>query len=82
MLQGRGVDVGAKFDIYTLVRDLSAKGCAVVLASSDLPELIGLCDRILILADGHQREIVSATNLAVADLLARFYHDGAASTGE
>ena len=77
----RGVDVGAKFDIYTLVRDLSAQGCAVVLASSDLPELIGLCDRILILADGRQREIVSATNLAVADLLARFYHDGAASTG-
>ncbi len=69
----RGVDVGAKFDIYTLLRDLSARGCATLLASSDLPELLGLCDRILILQSGRQSEIVTTRDLSAADLLARFY---------
>ena len=39
----RGVDVGAKFDIYAIIRDMTAKGMAVILVSSDLPELIGMC---------------------------------------
>lgn len=69
----RGVDVGAKFDIYTLVRDLSAMGCGVVLTSSDLPELLGMCDRILILQDGRQTEIVATQNLDPPGLLSRFY---------
>ena len=69
----RGVDVGAKFDIYTLIRDLSAQGCAVIIASSDLAELLGICDRILILQNGMQSEIVATTGLSMADLLSRFY---------
>ena len=69
----RGVDVGAKFDIYTLIRDLSAQGCAVIIASSDLAELLGICDRILILQNGTQSEIVATTGLSMADLLSRFY---------
>jgi ribose transport system ATP-binding protein len=43
----RGVDVGAKFDIYSLIREASADGMAVVIASSDFPELLGMCDRIV-----------------------------------
>lgn len=70
----RGVDVGSKFDIYTLVRDLSSNGCAVVLTSSDLPELLGMCDRILIMRNGRQSEIVDTDGLDSADLLSRFYH--------
>lgn len=69
----RGVDVGAKFDIYKLVRDLSAKGCGVVLTSSDLPELLGMCDRILIMQDGRQTDIVDAKGLDPHGLLSRFY---------
>lgn len=69
----RGVDVGAKFDIYALVRDLSARGCGVILTSSDLPELLGLCDRILIMRDRRQTEIVDADGLDTASLLGRFY---------
>jgi len=71
----RGVDVGAKFDIYTLIRELSGQGCAVVLTSSELTELIGLCDRILILLDGRQSEIVATDGLTSADLLGRFYDE-------
>jgi ribose transport system ATP-binding protein len=41
----RGVDVGARADIYAMIRRLSAAGTSVVMASSDLPELIGLSDR-------------------------------------
>ncbi|MCR9135154.1 MAG: sugar ABC transporter ATP-binding protein [Alphaproteobacteria bacterium] len=69
----RGVDVGAKFDIYTLVRELSARGCGVVLTSSDLPELLGMCDRILIMQDGRQTEIVETRDLDPHGLLSRFY---------
>ncbi len=69
----RGVDVGAKFDIYSLIRDLSDKGTAVIVTSSDLPELIGMCDRILIMRDGTQHSIVSTKDLNASDLLAMFY---------
>ena len=48
----RGVDVGAKFDIYSIIRDMTAKGMAVLLVSSDLPELIGMADRIAVMRDG------------------------------
>jgi len=48
----RGVDIGAKFDIYTLIRDMAAKGMGVILVSSDLPELLGMADRIAVLRGG------------------------------
>ena len=48
----RGIDVGAKTEIYELINDLTAAGKAVVLVSSELPELIGMSDRILMLHEG------------------------------
>jgi D-xylose transport system ATP-binding protein len=48
----RGIDVGAKLEVYEWVNQLTAQGCAVLLASSELPELIGMSDRILMLANG------------------------------
>ena len=48
----RGVDVGAKAEVHRLVRKLAAEGAAVVLISSDLPELLALSDRILVLRQG------------------------------
>jgi ribose transport system ATP-binding protein len=48
----RGVDVGAKAEIYGLLREFTAEGGAVLVLSSDLPELIGLCDRILMVRGG------------------------------
>jgi ribose transport system ATP-binding protein len=48
----RGVDVGAKADIYRVIRDLASAGLAIVIVSSELNELIGLCDRILVMRDG------------------------------
>jgi ribose transport system ATP-binding protein len=48
----RGVDVGAKAEIYAQLRSLTAKGLGVLVASSELPELIGLCDRIVVMSGG------------------------------
>jgi len=71
----RGVDVGARGDIYRSIRRLSATGTGVVMTSSDLPELIGMCDRILILSGGRQAGIVEAAGLTSARLLAMIYGD-------
>ncbi len=48
----RGVDIGAKADIYQIIDELSREGVAVVLISSDLPEVIGMSDRVLVMAGG------------------------------
>ena len=48
----RGVDVGARAEIYTLVRRLAADGVAVVLVSSEVPEVLGLADRVLVMREG------------------------------
>lgn len=48
----RGIDVGAKAEIYALIGRIAEKGTAVVMASSELPELLAICDRILVLSDG------------------------------
>ena len=48
----RGVDVGARSDIYQKLRDFAAAGTGVIMISSDLPELIGMCDRILVIHHG------------------------------
>lgn len=48
----RGIDVGAKFEIYKLITDIVKEGKAVIMVSSELPELIGMCDRIYIMCQG------------------------------
>jgi len=49
----RGIDVGAKYEIYTIINSLAAQGKAVIVISSELPELLGICDRIYALSEGH-----------------------------
>ena len=48
----RGVDVGAKFEIYQLINELAAQGKALVIVSSELPEVLGMADRILVMHEG------------------------------
>jgi ribose transport system ATP-binding protein len=72
----RGVDVGAKFDIYSIIRDMAARGMAVVLVSSDLPELIGMSDRIAVMRDGTITDIVAASGLDEERLLNLCYGRG------
>jgi putative multiple sugar transport system ATP-binding protein len=48
----RGIDVGAKFEIYGIMNQLAAEGRGVVMISSEMPELLGMCDRIYVMAEG------------------------------
>ncbi|MGS0755664.1 ATP-binding cassette domain-containing protein, partial [Roseateles sp. GG27B] len=48
----RGIDVGAKYEIYTLIAQLAAEGKGVLMISSEMPELLGMCDRIYVLNEG------------------------------
>jgi putative multiple sugar transport system ATP-binding protein len=48
----RGIDVGAKFEIYTVIRDLAASGKAIIVISSELPELLGITDRLYVMNEG------------------------------
>lgn len=49
----RGIDVGAKSEIYQIINDLVAQGAAVIVISSELPEILGVCDRIIVMRDGY-----------------------------
>ena len=48
----RGIDVGAKYEIYTIINQLADQGKGVIVISSELPELLGICDRIYTLSEG------------------------------
>ena len=48
----RGIDVGAKFEIYTIMKDLAEQGRGIVMISSEMPELLGMCDRIYVMNEG------------------------------
>ena len=75
----RGVDIGAKSDLYHLIRRLADSGVAVLLASSDLPEILGLADRIAVMQEGRLTRMMENTDMTEARLLAQFYAPGAAA---
>jgi len=67
----RGIDVGAKYDMYLLINDLASKGKAVIIISSELPEILGICDRILVMRDGRiAGEIALAATATQEDIMA------------
>jgi ABC-type sugar transport system ATPase subunit len=66
----RGVDVGAKADIYAAIRQLTQEGAAVLVVSSELPELLGLCDRILVMKEGRLVDEVRRDEFSEERLLA------------
>jgi ribose transport system ATP-binding protein len=78
----RGIDVGAKQEIYALIRALAAEGIAIVMVSSELPELLLLADRILVMCEGHPAGILGraeASEEAIMHLAAPSGHARVAS---
>ena len=69
----RGVDVGAKFEIHALLRELAADGAAIVAISSDHEEVLALCTHIAIFREGRLREILPNAGLTPRALLTRCY---------
>lgn len=54
----RGVDIGAKKEIYTIINELAEKGVAIIMVSSELPEVLGMSDRIMVVREGEVRGII------------------------
>jgi len=59
----RGIDVGAKSEIHRLLRELAGQGIGVIMISSELPEIIGMCDRVLVMHEGRQSDIISGDQI-------------------
>ncbi len=65
----RGIDVGAKAEIYRLIRELSAQGIAILVASSEMPELLALSDRILVLREGRPTALLRHAEFSADTIL-------------
>lgn len=71
----RGIDVGAKYEIYQLMNQLADEGKGVIVVSSEMPELLGICDRILVMSNGHQSGIFDtkeATQVHIMEASAKY----------
>jgi ABC-type sugar transport system ATPase subunit len=66
----RGVDVGAKEDIYGIIEKLAAEGKAIMMTSSELPELLRCCDRIMVMHEGRCAGILDARNTTQEQIMA------------
>ncbi len=65
----RGVDIGAKKEIYSVINDLAAKGVAVIMVSSELPEVLGMSDRIMVVREGEVRGIIDGSEADQAKVM-------------
>ena len=65
----RGIDVGAKYEIYQLIINLAKEGKGVIMVSSEMPELLGVCDRILVMSGGRLAGEVDAKNTSQEEIL-------------
>ena len=65
----RGIDVGAKFEIYQLIIELASKGKAVIMVSSEMPELLGVCNRILVMSGGRVAGEVKADTASQEEIM-------------
>ena len=65
----RGIDVGAKYEIYQLILDLACNGKTVIMVSSEMPELLGICDRIVVMSGGRVAGEVDARNTSQEEIM-------------
>lgn len=65
----RGIDVGAKYEIYQLIIDLANQGKGVMVVSSEMPELLGICDRILVMSNGHVAGILDIADATQEEIM-------------
>jgi ABC-type sugar transport system ATPase subunit len=68
----RGIDVGAKFEIHQLMRRLAEEGCALLVVSSELPEILALCDRVGVMREGRLVHMIDDCSGLTEDLLMKY----------
>lgn len=66
----RGIDVGAKAEIYRLINRMAKEGKTIIMISSEMPELLGLCDRIMVMHEGHKMGELNAAEATQAKIMA------------
>ena len=75
----RGIDVGAKYEIYTIINQLVSEGKSVVMISSEIPELLGMADRIYVMSEGRMIAELSkeeASQEKIMELILQSYKEG------
>jgi len=65
----RGIDVGAKYEIYLLINQLAKEGKGIIVVSSEMPELFGICDRIMVMSNGRQSGMFDAKEAGQVDIM-------------
>jgi len=65
----RGIDVGAKFEIYTIILELAKKGKSIIMISSEMPELLGMSDRIMVMCEGRLTGIIDRENATEEEIM-------------
>ena len=73
----RGIDVGAKYEVYRLINELADRGTGVLMISSEIEELMGMCDRILVMRRGEIRDVIAPHEFDRERILRAALHDGA-----
>ena len=63
-----GIDVGAKYEIYQLMLDLVSQGKSIIMVSSEMPELLGITDRIAVMSNGYLADIVETSKTSQEEL--------------
>lgn len=66
----RGIDVGAKAEIYRLINQMAKEGKTIIMISSEMPELLGMCDRIMVMHEGHKMGELNAAEATQAKIMA------------
>lgn len=65
----RGIDVGAKYEIYTIIADLAKQGKSIIMISSEMPELIGMSDRIMVMCEGRVTGFVDSKTTTQEEIM-------------
>ena len=71
----RGIDVGAKYEIYTIMHDLIKEGKSIIMISSEMPELLGMADRVMVMCEGRVTGFLdreAAESVSVMRLASKF----------
>ncbi|WP_135450711.1 MULTISPECIES: multiple monosaccharide ABC transporter ATP-binding protein [Tabrizicola] len=78
----RGIDVGAKFEIYTIMKDLADQGRGILMISSEMPELLGMCDRIYVMNEGRIVGELARGEASQERIMALIVTDNGKTTGK
>ena len=75
----RGIDIGAKAEVYKVVSELANQGMSIILVSSELQEIVNVCDRVLVLGGGRSLGLLEREQLSIKAIFDRLFHAGIAA---